>query len=187
MYLLTWWGESHSGDAQSCALRLSVCLSLSLFEQKYNSEPQDVANKSFNYCYISLNSFGFNETAFSGAKHLIEKFPSSSCVYILFKHYRLLGSQLEKNNASKHFILSLILFKLWKPVTYDSNYTFYIFGFILNNKPQLGYLNWFFLENLLHLDCCWAKIYFAFPFPYFKSMKTKPNRKYSEKHCDEIK
>lgn len=147
MYLLTGWGESHSGDAQSCALRLSVCLSLSLFEQKYNSEPQDVANKSFNYCYISLNSFGFNETAFSGAKHLIEKFPSSSCVYILFKHYRLLGNQLEKNNASKHFILSLILFKLRKPVTYDSNYTFYIFGFILNNKPQLGYLNWFFWKT----------------------------------------
>lgn len=103
MHLLIWWGESDSGDAQSCALRLSVCLSLSPFNQKYNSEPQNITNKSFNYYYISLNSFGFNETAFSGAKHLIEKFPSSFCVYILFKHYRLLGSQLEKKQCKQAF------------------------------------------------------------------------------------
>lgn len=187
MYLLTRWEESNSGNAQSCALRLSVCLSLSPFDHKYNSEPQDVANKSFNYCYISLNSFGFNETAFSGAKHLIEKFPSSSCVYILFKYYRLLGSQLEKNNASKHFILSLILFKLQKTVTYDSNYIFYVFGFILNNKPQLGYLNGIFFWKLASSGLLLSKIYFTFPFLHFTSIKTKPNRKYSEKHCDEIK
>lgn len=39
---------------------------------------------------------------------------------------------IRKKQWGKYFILSLILFKLQKTVTYDSNY---IFGIILNDKP----------------------------------------------------
>jgi len=62
-----------------------------------------------------LKRFCFNGTAFSGEKHLIEKFPLSSCFDILFKHYRFVGSESERNNEAS-ILFPFILMKLRKTV-----------------------------------------------------------------------
>jgi len=56
-----------------------------------------------------LKSFGFNETAFTGEKHLIEKFPCRSCFDIFFKHCRFEAvNQKEKIKQAFYFVFHFI-------------------------------------------------------------------------------
>lgn len=134
IHSLSWQGEPSSGDARSRALRLSVCLFLILIGNVILNSKTFLTKVSTTDIDF-LEKFWFQWNSIFWWKTFNWKVP----IQLLFWHplqaLQVCRQWIRKKQCSKHFILPFILFKLQKTVTYDSNYIFYIFGIILNDKP----------------------------------------------------